>query len=131
MPFEWKSLVDVARRLETEAKQDSVNAEALRRTAIGRAYYGAFCYARNYAENFLGYKVKKSSDDHGALRAHLKRSRRAGDADRLDSLRQMRNDADYSDDLPWDDPELTVKEAIEAAERIFKSLPPPAPRSGT
>jgi hypothetical protein len=96
--------------------------------AVGRAYYGAFCYARNYAVKNLGYVIKGFGDDHGVLRAHLKKSRRGGDASRLDTLRQLRNDADYADDLPWDDHDLTVKEAIAAAEKVFASLPPPPPR---
>src|ERR1022692_1085980 len=95
MPFEWKRLVNVARQLEEQAGKDELNAEALQRSAVGRAYYAAFGHARSYAQSFLGYKVKGDADDHGALRAHLKRSRRGGDAQRLDSLRWWRNDADY------------------------------------
>jgi hypothetical protein len=48
MPFEWKALLDVAIQLETEANHEPAHAEALRRTAVGRAYYAAFCHARNY-----------------------------------------------------------------------------------
>jgi hypothetical protein len=129
MPFDWKSLADVARNLEKEASKGDADAEAQRRSAIGRAYYAAFGHARNYAKKFLGYAIKGDADDHGALRAHLKRSRRGGDAQRLDSLRQWRNDADYSDDLPWDDAAMIVAEAIKAAEKVFKSLTPPAASS--
>ncbi len=126
MSFDWKNLVQVARQLESDANQGAANAEALRRSAVGRAYYGAFCHARNYAVQYLGYVIKGFGDDHGALRAHLKKSRRGGDAVRLDTLRHLRNDADYADELPWDDATLTVQEAIEAAERVFASLGPPA-----
>lgn len=125
MSFDWKQLVEVARHLEWEATKGQADAEALLRSAIGRAFYGAFGHARNYAVNFLDYDLKGFGDDHGALRAHLKRSRRGGDAQRLDSLRQWRNDADYSDDLPWD-AKLTASEAINQAEKLFKSLTPPA-----
>jgi hypothetical protein len=131
MSFDWKSLADVARHLEQEASKGEANAEALRRSAVGRAYYAAFGHARNCAKNFLGYAIKGDADDHGALRAHLKRSRRGGDAQRLDSLRQWRNEADYSDDLPWDDAAMIVAEAIKAAEKVFKSLTPPAPSSAS
>lgn len=125
MPFDWKSLLEVARHLEKEADQSPIRAEALRRSAVGRAYYAAFCHARNYAALYLGYVVKGFGDDHGALRAHLKRSRRGGDAARLDTLRGLRNDADYADELPWDEAAITIKEAIEAAERVFAGLAPP------
>jgi hypothetical protein len=125
MPFEWKALLDIAIQLEKEANQEPPTAEALRRSAVGRAYYAAFCHARNYAIKYLSYQLKGFGDDHGALRAHLKRSRRGGDASRLDVLRHLRNDADYADDLPWNDAAITVKEAIEAAERVFVSLTAP------
>jgi hypothetical protein len=125
MSFDWQQLLEVARHLEQEASKGQANAEALRRSAIGRAYYGAFCHARNYAVNFLGYDLKGFGDDHGALRAHLKKKRRGGDAQRLDSLRQWRNDADYADDLPWD-AKVTAAEAIRQAEKVFQSLVPPA-----
>jgi len=131
MSFDWKRLLNVARRLEEEAGKDEANAEALRRSAVGRSYYAAFGYARYYATSYLGYKVKGDADDHGALRAHLKRSRRGGDAQRLDSLRWWRNDADYADELPWDDTEFIVAEAIKAAEKVFKSLVPPISGSGS
>ena len=78
-----------------------------------------------------GYAVKGDADDHGALRAHLKRCRRGGDAQRLDSLRWWRNDADYADELPWDDTKFIVTEAIKAAEKVFKSLAPPVAGSGS
>ena len=125
MPFEWKRLVNVARQLEEQAGKDELNAEALQRSAVGRAYYAAFGHARSYAQSFLGYKVKGDADDHGALRAHLKRSRRGGDAQRLDSLRWWRNDADYADELPWADAKIIVAEAIKAAEKLINSLTPP------
>jgi hypothetical protein len=123
--FDWKNLLDVARHLEKAANDRLTNAEAMRRSAVGRAYCAAFCHARNYAAQYLGYFVKGFGDDHGSLRAHLKKSRRGGDATRLDSLRCLRNDADYADELPWDDAAITVQEAIEAAERVFASLVPP------
>ena len=125
MPFAWKTLLDIARQLEKEASQGPIPAEALRRSAVGRAYYAAFCHARNYAVQYLGYHLKGFGDDHGALRAHLRKSRRGGDAARLDTLRHLRNDADYADELSWDDAAITVKEAIDAAERVFGSLRPP------
>ena len=124
MSFDWQQLVEIARQLAQQADKEPTQAEALRRAAISRAYYGAFCHARNYAVDYLGYSVKGFGDDHGALRAHLRRKRRGGDAQRLDDLRQWRNDADYADELPWDSEEVAA-EAIREAEKVFKSLAPP------
>ena len=131
MPFEWKNLLDLAHRMEQEASNGAANAEALYRSAVSRAYFGAFCHARNYAESFLNYQPKQDERDHGALRAHLKGKRRQGDADRLERLRQWRNDADYLDDLPWSDAQSVVVTAIAEADRIFKSLTPPAASAGS
>jgi hypothetical protein len=90
MSFDWKNLLDLARQIERDASKATVNAEALYRSAVGRAYFGAFCHARNYAESFLKYHPKQDERDHGSLRAHLKGKRRHGDADRLERLRQWR-----------------------------------------
>lgn len=131
MAFDWKSLVDLAAQIEQDAGKGATNAEALYRSAVGRAYFGAFGYARNYAESFLKYQPKQDERDHGSLRAHLKGKRRHGDADRLERLRQWRNDADYLNDLPWTDMKSVAATAIAEAEKIFKSLAPPATSAGS
>jgi hypothetical protein len=125
--FDWKALIELAANWEMQVRSGKVGAEALRRSAVSRAYFGAFCHARNYAMGFLQFDPKDNPDDHGRLRAHLRRSRRHADANRLDSLRQWRNDADYKDDLPWDDLAATVSSAIRQAESVLKSLVPPTP----
>jgi hypothetical protein len=60
------------------------------------------------------------------LRHHLRSKRRKNAADRLASLRQWRNDADYLHDLSWDDIEATVDAALQPAKDIFTILAPPA-----
>ncbi len=99
MPFEWKKLVDLARQLEQQATAVA-DAEPVQRSAVSRAYFGAYCHARNFAQAFLRFAAREDADDHGRLRAHLKNRRRQGDAKRLERLRQWRNDADYRNDLP-------------------------------
>jgi len=101
------------------------NAEEFERTAVSRAYFGAFCYARNYAIAFLRFTPRDLNEDHGRLRNHLWERKRQGDAKRLQRLRQWRNDADYLNDLPWDDVRKTVESALADAERVFESLTPP------
>jgi hypothetical protein len=51
----------------------------------------------------------------------LKGKRRRGDADRLDRLRQWRNESDYVDELTFDFA-TAVSAAIAEAERVFRSL---------
>jgi hypothetical protein len=131
MSFDWKSLLDLATQMEQDASKGATNAEARYRSAVSRAYFGVFCHARNYAENFLKYQPKQDERDHGSLRAHLKGKRRQGDADRLERLRQWRNDADYLNDLPWTDMKSVAATAIAEAEKIFQSLMPPATSAGS
>lgn len=123
MPFDWKAFVDHARWLQSQANT-SVNPEAVRRTALSRAYYGAFCYARNYARDFLGFPLGNDAGDHGKLRAYLKSKRRLGPAESLDRLRQWRNDGDYLDELSFD-LQVVVTTALGEAKKVFDSLPPP------
>ena len=124
MPFDWKALIDLAKQMEAQATQTS-EPDALQRSAISRAYFGAFGHACNYAKEFLGFDPNENADDHGRLRAHLKARRRHGDAKRLERLRQWRNDADYLNDLPWADVDVTVTAAIREAESVVNSLSPP------
>ena len=62
MPFDWESLIEVARQLATDAaNQASKNSEAMQRSAVTRAYFGAFGHARNYAQRFLKFETKEDS----------------------------------------------------------------------
>jgi hypothetical protein len=131
MAFDWQSLIALALRMENQAKSDAAAAEALRRSAVSRAYFGTFCHARNYAVDFLQFDPKNNPDDHGRLRAHLRARKRHGDANRLDALRQWRNDGDYADDLPWADVVATVASAIQQAQQLFNSPVRPASRPGS
>ncbi len=124
MPFEWRAFLDLAGDLHKQASQ-APNQEAFLRTALSRAYYAAFCYARNYARDWLGFRPRNDPDDHGHLREHLKRRRRRGDSDRLGRLRQWRNECDYFDDLTFGDLELAVKTALTEAAYVLTSLVPP------
>jgi hypothetical protein len=128
MPFDWTAFLNVAHFLEVQAANFD-NPEALQRTAVGRAYYGAFNYALEWAEKYQGYQRKyPKQDDHGALRNHFKNHKRQNAAECLDTLRQWRNDADYDGDLNWPNKTQTVSEAIAEANRVLQILPPPKPK---
>jgi hypothetical protein len=130
MPFDWKTLVDVAERLVALATNqvDAVVPEAYLRSSVSRAYIGAFGHAFAYASNFLEYSAKENPEDHGRLREHLRRKKRLGAADRLGRLRTLRNEADYLDELPWDDQATTAQAAIRVAREVIAFLPPPQPK---
>jgi hypothetical protein len=123
MPFDWRGFVELARELGRQAR-DSTNPEAWWRSALSRVYFAVYCHARNYAERWLGFQPKEDADDHGRVKALLKQKRRHADSDRLERLRQWRNDCDYRNDLTID-PEAALETALELADRTFASLLPP------
>jgi hypothetical protein len=126
MAFDWRRFVELARGFQQQATADP-DLEALLRTALSRAYYGAFCYARNYAQRWLKFKPSGTDEDHRNLRDHLWTKKRQNVARSLDQLRKWRNSADYEDDLPF---ELvpTVLSALREADHVIIALPPPRAR---
>jgi hypothetical protein len=124
MPFNWHDYVDLAHYLVANPPP-GVSAGGTGRSIVSRAYYGAFCYARNYARDYLGFVPSNSEKDHGGVRDHLRRKRRQRTADVLDRLRDSRNEWDYLDDL-WTALTKMLPQAILDADYVFRSLPPPA-----
>jgi hypothetical protein len=55
--FEWKDYLELTRFLQQEAEKTD-NPERFLRTALSRAYYGAFCHARNYARDWLQFQPR-------------------------------------------------------------------------
>jgi hypothetical protein len=127
MAFDWKEYVELSRFLQQQAGI-GIDQEALHRSAISRAYYGAFCYARNYARDWLGFHPRYEAEDHGRLRAHLKKSKRWRVSEKLERLRDWRNESDYQDELDFD-AQSAVSSALNDASYIFSSLTPPAAAS--
>lgn len=99
MPFDWAEYLRLAYYLQGQAGV-GCDQEAGFRTATSRAYYAAFCHARNHARDRLGFTPVYDSRDHGLVRKHFRGSRMADIAMKLDSLRQWRNDCDYDDTVP-------------------------------
>jgi hypothetical protein len=120
MAFEWKAYAELARELEKQALE-AVDKEAWYRTVISRAYYGAFCHARNYAHAKHKFHAKGEAEDHKRLTALLIIGKFMQVANRLKSLRQLRNMADHEDDPPlhWD---FAAHSAIQEADKILQAL---------
>lgn len=101
MPFDWREFLKLARSLQGRA-DSGYSAEASDRTAISRAYYAAFCHARNFAKENQGFAPRKTGEDHKTLREHF--TRLGGEwamvANNLDALRKWRNQCDYDDSVP-------------------------------
>lgn len=97
----------------------------LARSAVSRAYYAAFCFARNYARDNQNFSPTYKTEDHGLIREHFRLMQMGKIARYLDHLRQWRNMCDYYD-------EITAREvtnvsnlpivAIRRAQQIFDLL---------
>ena len=90
---------------------------------MSRAYYGAFCHARNYARDKLDFRPRNDTDDHGRLHARLKKGKLQGLSVKLERLREWRNGCDYDDQLAFD-PQQILKLAIIQAVNVITRLSP-------
>ncbi len=100
--------------------------ESAKRAAVSRAYYAAFCFARNYAQDQYGRTKRKSSKEHAELIAFYKvlgtTNQDFGDiAENLDDLRQWRNFCDYDDEIMQNLNDLAT-DALEDAQEIINIL---------
>lgn len=94
MGFDWKEYLILAQFLGGDSGI-SYSDEAARRAAVSRAYYAAFCFARNYASSRLGFTPTKTGKDHGNLISWYSDWERLqptllGVADNLDELLEWR-----------------------------------------
>jgi hypothetical protein len=126
-PFDWNHLLRLARELQNAAVLPTVDRQAVLRTGVTRAYFGAFGIALDYAVANLQFDARYSAEDHGRLRAHFKSKRRQNVARFLDDMRGWRNQCDY-DPHPDSDFEAMLRDAIADADEIIRALPPPQPR---
>lgn len=98
MAFDWKEYFDLAQYLQGKSGV-GFSGEAANRSAVSRAYYAAFCHARNYARDKESFLPTGTSRDHTAVREHFRSRGRVDIADNLDDLRQWRNSCDYDDSI--------------------------------
>ena len=71
MAFNWKECFNLALVIQGLYPQGFVQ-EAAFRSSIGRAYYAAFCYARNYARDQHGFSPTHTSRYHELVRARFR-----------------------------------------------------------
>lgn len=98
MPFEWKEYWHLALALCRQEMPD-YESEAPARCAVSRAYYAAFCHARNYARDQHGFRPAYADSDHRDIRDHFRERHKTAIANRLEQLRQWRNNCDYEDSV--------------------------------
>ena len=122
-PFEWREYLELAQFLVTNP--ESISQEAALRCATSRAYYAAFCHARNFAHTRHRFIFTGTDADHKNVRDHFERQGMGHLADKLDTLRQWRNQCDYKDEVFQ--LSYNTERAIRDAQSIFDHLVMNAP----
>jgi len=113
MSFDWKDYVYLAEELLNR------NEESCLRSSISRAYYGAFCIARNRK----GYKKYTGTDLHWKVINEYKDSSDGTEQNIgriLDKLRRSRNDADYDENKSID--KKLAERIVMSAKQILNSM---------
>ncbi|KYK27645.1 MAG: hypothetical protein HXS48_16615 [Theionarchaea archaeon] len=121
MRFVWSQYLTLAKELAGHSVTAST--EAKLRSSVSRAYYAAFCEARNYLRNELGYPIPTTGEAHKLVIDNLKTSiepklRRVGI--NLDRLRIDRNKTDYKDSVTG--LHSMTKMALMLSEQIISTL---------
>lgn len=96
--YNWTDYIELSEKLlEKDIFPELV--ESAKRSAISRAYFGAFCLARNLLAEKGWLKVKNNIQDHKNVKNFFENSsdktkKKIGT--KLDRLRKRRNEADYN-----------------------------------
>ena len=117
MNFDWEDYLALARTLRDQSSNPN---EAALRCAVSRAYYSAFCKARNFGRDNEKLIVKGTGDDHGIVIAHFSKGKRAKVGSLLEDLRRWRNMCDYSDSV--DNLHTLATQAIFEAKKVIDIL---------
>ena len=101
MSFNWWEYLNLAQELAGQTTTPA-GQEAKQRAALSRAYYAAFCQARNYLRDKEGHSLPTGSRVHAYVRDQFKNSfdqtqNQIGHD--LNRLRIDRNKADYDDSV--------------------------------
>ena len=119
--MDWTTYLDLAQALYTNAGTWA-DREACLRSAISRAYYGAFGLARGRAAQ-NGLQLRRSSQDHQAVIRHFRQATNKQYQQiglELSRLRRARNRADY--DEQFDDLANHAQLALRRAQEIHQLL---------
>ncbi len=119
MPFDWKEYLLLARAIYNK-KDQLGNEEAVRRCAVSRAYYSAFCGCRNFAKDHLQYTPSYSAEDQKNIREHFQSKGSNDVASKLYELVKWRRQCDYDDIVI--NINFVYSSAIARAIQIFQHL---------
>lgn len=121
--FDWREYLELASDLGSTPVGSTVSlrgSEATARCAVSRAYYGAFCHARNYAVAHLNFISSNQGSDHWMLRQHFARRGMNRVARRRRQLHGWRKQCDYDDVVPH--LAVRVVDALREAAAVISQL---------
>lgn len=121
--FDWRDYLWLANDLGSGAQGSVVTiriSEAASRCAVSRAYYAAFCHARNYATSHLGFVPTNKGADHWLLRQYLANRGRRDFANRLRRLHAWRKQSDYDNAVV--NLATTVRDALRESAAVIQRL---------
>jgi uncharacterized protein (UPF0332 family) len=117
--FDWREYLELAKALADMKGVESFQ-EAAQRSAVSRAYFAAFCWARNYAETKGGFKPRRDATVHKELKDYFAEQRREDIVSALTRLRMWRNKCDYEDKVSELD--MLVSASLDEAKRIIEKM---------
>jgi len=120
--FDWSEYLSLAEEL-VEKSSLAASEESRLRSAMSRAYYSAFCTARNHLRDQEGHAIPTDGKVHSYVLDEFMNStdktwNRIGI--RLDQLRIDRNKADYNDQIPKLAPQ--AKMDVKLAQKVLTEL---------
>jgi len=116
--FNWNEFYRLAKYLNTEYSFDCQ--EAVQRTIVSRAYYAAFCTAKEMLENKYKITVPQDATSHVYVRIEYKKQGRDEINSLLRDLKRHRNRCDYDKNV--DDLHVLVNVALQKSEEVITSL---------
>lgn len=91
--FNWRDYFSLAQDLSQRGDESGL------RSSISRAYYSAFCIARNHASS-QGFRITATGKDHQLVeRFYSSRASTRNIGSNLGRLRSARNQCDYQDSV--------------------------------
>ena len=126
MTFDWSEYLRLAEALETETAGDGHARDAGHRSAVSRAYYAAFCSARDHLRHDLGHDDIPRQGAHEYVRRQfqgLRRLRREYQAvaTYLRRLHAERAEADYNTEWGADLADA-ARTSVEDGRRVLRCL---------
>ena len=124
MSFDWSEYLTLAHELAGEVSVPS-SRESKLRSAISRAYYAAFCRARNHLRETQPHGIPRGPEVHKYVQNQFLSSRdpaRKKIGTNLERMRDGRNKADYDDSVPGLDEiaEVTLTQSGEVISALFR-----------